>query len=922
MKRVRFLSIILVIALMITSLGMPAFAFSATATEVNEGSLAASFSDNFDSYESDWSLTGNAVELGGGWVSKNAANGLMGKDNAAVFGFNNSKLKIGTYTGTHEHPISTIMQNEAGVLHVVPDTISENHTVMVSGEKTHESDMWGVKFLVHNDAKNYYVFLVSGKYTRGDNSYFSNYGLYKFEDGVKTLLVEMAGTGQHPNTQGGFASSGGATTLELSYFNGDISYNFVHKVGGTDAIVYSGCVTDTTPFTLENETLSVELFAAGSSNTSRAITFDNFSIKECVPYITTGEPTNVLYAEATQSAYTDTDGVVDMQEASRVRVIESAASASQNFDLYLSNDKTAWDKISNCSFDANGRWVNNKTGGDYRYIAFSFATVPSDLTVFTDANISETYTVVLGKDFDLKAKFGNVTDNTLFDWVLSEDSATIENGVLHPVRRGELSVSAIYEDALLTANVNIIGPLDMAEKNDTVAAYITENKPIIDEINAGIRTNDNLRIAAVFKNTGSYKIEDIIDIDSQKITALDEPALEQYIGRIKSYGELPFSNVGDAYALMELFETEYYVGQACNVSDRDAMTDVLVTRNSFFNLDLENEYYERYQNEVLDGMLNQQFDNVTDLRDTFVGTYVLIAFDKALSVEMLESVIGNCDTEIGYDAQHFEDNECDDLYVALLENKSTITTLDTLKDFIDTYEKPAEPVATPTPVPTVIPSGGGGGGGKVTITTDVVEAIQEQTKPEKIEVTDIPEEKPAAYNDLSDSHWAYESIQNLSALNIVSGNPDGDFRPDDAISRAEFLKILMLAFEDELAIDADGNAFSDVAQGDWYYEYVDMAYTAGIVKGDDSGAIRPNDKITREEMAVLIYRVLELLDKEITSVDSVFVSDMADVSDWAEKEVIVLYFMGILKGNSEGNFLPQNNATRAETCTVIERLLK
>ena len=933
MKNIRIISIVLVFAFCFASFATQAFAFNTAADEVDESGLINSFSDNFDDYESDWSKTGNSVELGGGWISKPEESGPMGLDNADVFGFSDSKLKIGTYTKTHESFISDIMKNEAGVIHSIPVEISENQSIRVSGSKSHESDIWGIKFLVHNSGKNYYVFLVSGKYTRGDKSYFSNYGIYKFDDGLKTVIYEQAGTGQQPNAQGGFASSGGTTTLEVSYNNGEISYNFVHKIGSDTRIVYNGSVKDTSPFELENEELSVELFAAGSTNKTRSVLFDDFSVKESVPYITTGEPVNVLYAETTQAAYTDDDGIIDMQEENIIRIIESDASAERSFDLYLSNDKTVWEKISNCRFDEKGRWLNTKTGRAFRYMALSYDEVPYDLKVYTNVSADETYTVVLGKEYILKAKFGGITDNSLFEWTLSQDSATIENGILNPIRRGELNVVASYEGTELPVNINIIGPLDMAVKNDTVEAYINNNAEIINKINDGIKNDDNEKIIEVLQNNGEHKIEDIVDIDSKKITDLDEDELNKYIERIKTYGVFPFETSEDAYNLINTFENEYYVGLVCNVSDSDALKETLEERNAFYDLNLGNKYFNKYNDDVLNRLINCDYKNVHDLRDNFVNAYVLEAFDKALSVEMAESVLNDCADEIGYDKKHFSDNKCDDMYILLLNIKKDIRTLDDLKKIIDEYVKPKENQSGSSGSSGSSGGGGGGGGGsrsssgseknKISISSDLVESINQQTIPEKIEIkNDEPDEKTIEYGDLNDSHWAYESIMFLSGLNIVSGSPDGNFRPDDSITRAEFLKILMLAFKDDLSEDADEHSFDDVKKDDWYYEYINQAYSAGIVLGDGKGQIRPNEKITREEMAVLIYRTLEIVKNKPENNNSVKIKDIDEISDWAKKEVSALYGKGILKGNDLGNFAPKNNTTRAETCAVIERLLK
>ena len=123
----------------------------------------------------------------------------------------------------------------------------------------------------------------------------------------------------------------------------------------------------------------------------------------------------------------------------------------------------------------------------------------------------------------------------------------------------------------------------------------------------------------------------------------------------------------------------------------------------------------------------------------------------------------------------------------------------------------------------------------------------------------------ATFTDVPTSFWAYGDIESLSGLGYISGYPDGSFKPGNTITRAEFVsilaKVLKLATYNPAAPD-----FSDVAQGDWFYGSVEEAVYAGIVKGYGS-TFKPDDPITREEMAVILVNALNEQDQAKSSMN-------------------------------------------------------
>ena len=167
--------------------------------------------------------------------------------------------------------------------------------------------------------------------------------------------------------------------------------------------------------------------------------------------------------------------------------------------------------------------------------------------------------------------------------------------------------------------------------------------------------------------------------------------------------------------------------------------------------------------------------------------------------------------------------------------------------------------------------------------------------------------KESEFSDVSRHHWAYDYIIDMSRDNIINGY-EGKFRPDDKITRGEFVKILVTA----LGVDTAGNcSFSDVQKDAWYYKYVAAAEKNGFVMGNGN-MFFPDKNISRQDAAVIIFRAMGL-----KSGSSVEFSDRAEISDYAISAVSALYETGIINGMGDGSFAPTESITRAQTAKMI-----
>ena len=111
-----------------------------------------------------------------------------------------------------------------------------------------------------------------------------------------------------------------------------------------------------------------------------------------------------------------------------------------------------------------------------------------------------------------------------------------------------------------------------------------------------------------------------------------------------------------------------------------------------------------------------------------------------------------------------------------------------------------------------------------------------------------------SFTDVASTEWYNNAISTLANMGIISGDPDGSFRPDDSITRAEFTKIAV-GFFDKAGDYVDGT-YEDVSASDWYADFIDAAVDLGLIEGYPDGTIRPNASITRAEACTIVNRTL------------------------------------------------------------------
>lgn len=202
--------------------------------------------------------------------------------------------------------------------------------------------------------------------------------------------------------------------------------------------------------------------------------------------------------------------------------------------------------------------------------------------------------------------------------------------------------------------------------------------------------------------------------------------------------------------------------------------------------------------------------------------------------------------------------------------------------------------------------GGLGGGGSVSVGAD------REEKP----VTSQTEAK-VSFTDIAHVSWAKEAITYLASEGVINGKSQGSFCPDDNITREEFVKIISEAFG--YTTDKATVEFSDVPASKWSYKYIASAYSAGIISGVGDSMFGANDKITRQDMAVILSRVLALAD--ISADGGENFSDSESMAPYAKDAIDMLSALGIVNGMGDGTFAPKVNVTRAQAAKAIYEAL-
>ncbi|MFC0212766.1 S-layer homology domain-containing protein [Paenibacillus chartarius] len=170
-------------------------------------------------------------------------------------------------------------------------------------------------------------------------------------------------------------------------------------------------------------------------------------------------------------------------------------------------------------------------------------------------------------------------------------------------------------------------------------------------------------------------------------------------------------------------------------------------------------------------------------------------------------------------------------------------------------------------------------------------------------------------------HWAEADVETLASKLIVHGVTDTNFAPEQPVTRAEFAALIARALG---LLPQRTDRFRDVQESDWFSGAVGAAAKANLISGYEDGTFRPDAPVTREQMAAMLARALQLGGHEVQGNAALLerFTDRADISAWADEAVTAALSAGIIQGMTDTSFAAHNQATRAQAVTMLKRTLQ
>ncbi|MEK5465380.1 sugar-binding protein [Paenibacillus sp. FSL R7-0210] len=177
------------------------------------------------------------------------------------------------------------------------------------------------------------------------------------------------------------------------------------------------------------------------------------------------------------------------------------------------------------------------------------------------------------------------------------------------------------------------------------------------------------------------------------------------------------------------------------------------------------------------------------------------------------------------------------------------------------------------------------------------------------------------FRDVNMDDWFYSYVNSAYTYGLFNGTTSTTFSPGTSMTRAMYVQVLA-NLENVNRSSYTNSRFSDVMDGQWYTAAVEWAAESGIVNGINADLFEPNSPVTREQMLVMLYNYMKYKGYEIPESQSKSFADESQISSWALKAVQAQQGIGIVSGKPGNFFAPQANATRAEVATIFIKFIE
>ncbi len=185
-------------------------------------------------------------------------------------------------------------------------------------------------------------------------------------------------------------------------------------------------------------------------------------------------------------------------------------------------------------------------------------------------------------------------------------------------------------------------------------------------------------------------------------------------------------------------------------------------------------------------------------------------------------------------------------------------------------------------------------------------------------ITKIESFSANVFLDVPTDSWYHSAVQYVVTNGIMNGVSETEFSPENGLTRAMFITVLHRLTGSPAG---EAHAFTDVQSDSWYNSAVEWASSSGIINGVSEGIFAPDNQITREQMATVVYRYAKYKNYDMKGAQSVEYRDAENIALYANEAVLWCSEKGIMNGNADGTFMPGDSSTRSQAATVFMRLL-
>jgi len=514
--------------------------------------------------------------------------------------------------------------------------------------------------------------------------------------------------------------------------------------------------------------------------------------------------------------------------------------------------------------------------------------------------------IVVGKTLTVNYTYEGLFDEgeTVFAWYRA-DSADGEYSLIENENKKELLLLEDYQGQYIKAQVtpkskSFVNPEGTAVMTETPVGFIFGAAQTSAAIEAVIKASAD----EVFSKLDEGNIVFGLDLELAEFDEEDKANIAEI------FSKMEFDTIDE---LRSEYKKAIALQEINNITDATLADEAI--RNEALKLDLTRYAEIEDKSSIFDAMTGKEFDNYPEFEKEFYKEVAFTDIKNADRTDIKEILLYH-NQLFASDLSTLNDYQLGVAATLVLSGEyASFETLD--KVVSEAFETAENAKVTSKPQS---PSGGssgassskgsGGRGSVVTYhNTTIPNFIGEEIEGNQ-EIKDETKEE-INFNDLDSVEWARESIYALAEKGIVSGDGDGSFRPNDVLTRGEFVRMVVSAFYPEQTSDGETD-FEDVKSSAWYAPFVKIGVENKIISGISKTEFGAEKSITREDIVVILYRGI----KEKQEVSLAMFEDSDEISSYALEAVIYMAGAGIINGMGESEFAPKQYATRAMAAQV------